>query len=260
MYLEYKFLNMSINNNEISLVDLFKSLYSFVSRYKLVLIIGLLLGLSFGYYTSSQKVKKSRNIYRTHILVNSPFLDKDEVFMIASSFYYEEGSLTSSLPDEGLSKIITKIEYAKKYTMASDNPDISITFNTTEPSEISELVLFIKNKFKKNELFLSKYKIEQQNHKELTSIIDNQIKELEGEINTEHKLLYVSLIEKKQALAKKLILINAPILCTPIEPLNRLDPAVEFSYFEVIASGIILLLFFTLCTKIVEFIRYSLNK
>ena len=240
-------------DDEIDLIELTKNMFSFLSKNKWIIIAGFILGMFGGAYTTSQKVKKSKDIYRTHIQVKSHFIDNDEVFMIANTFAHNEENKLEQIP----LATITKIDFAKKYTIGSDQPDVDIAFNSTIPVDVDVLIDFIEKRYKKNKVFLKKYDVELSNFKELKTLVNQQIKALQGDLSVNDKLVLLELTEKQQVLNKQEVLLNNPIVCIPTEPTNFLEPAYKFSYFEVISSGFIISLLMVVLLKLKSFLKLT---
>ena len=222
---------MTNNNDEIDLIELFKNIYSFIKKNKWILIITFILGTGLGYYQSSQKAKKSKDIYRSQFIVNSPFISGNEIYMIGRNLSYNLDKSNSDKITSEVLNSIEEIECTKDVIVEGDEPEVNIVFKTNKSLDINKLIDLVSEKIKLNKHFDINYKLEVQHNNELLKLLNKRLSEVEEEKDSKQFLAYIELLEKKQNLEKKIGLIENPIQFYPIAPLNKIEPAVKFSVF-----------------------------
>lgn len=261
---------MTNNNDEIDLVELFKKIYVFIKKNKWVLITVFILGSVLGYYQTSKKAKKSKDIYRSQFIVESPFISGNEIYMIGRNLSYSLDQSESAKNTSEVFNTIDEIECTKDVVTEGEEPEVNMIFKTTQSLDVNKLIDFVKEEIKLNPNYKANYSLETQHYNQLLSLLNQQIntlfdeKELTDKTSIDSKkdseqfLAYIELLEKKQNIEKKMKLIKNPIQCYPIAPLNLLEPATKFSVFVMLGYGLILTLFSAMIILLLRFIKLVL--
>ena len=246
---------MTNNNDEIDLIELFKKIHVFIKKNKWVLILVFILGSAIGYYQSSKKAKKSKDIYRSQFIVDSPFINNNEIYMIGRNLSY---NLDSNKTSSELLNSIDEIECLKQVNVEGEEPEVNMVFKTTQSLDVNKLIDFVKEEIKLNKNFDKNYKLEVQHQNELLELLNKELSEVKEEKDSKQFLAYIELLERKQNLEKKMALIENPIQCYPIEPLNLLEPAAKLSVFIMLGYGLILSFLSVMIILLLRFIKLVL--
>lgn len=247
---------MNTSNDEIDLVELFKSIFSFISKNKWILIGVFVLGSAFGYYQSKEKEKESLDIYRTQFIVATPFISGNEIYMIGRELAY---NLDKESSDEDLLNSIFEIECLKDVAEGKDT-EINMVFKTTSAQDVYDLIQLMERRIQSNEKYKSNYKSKIEQNRELISLVNDQITSItkdKGSLAKDSKqfLTYIELLEKKQTLEKEIDITESPIQSLPIAPLNKIEPGYKFSIATSLGYGIILSIFSALLILFVRLIK-----
>ncbi len=249
---------MTNNNDEIDLVELFKKIYVFIKKNKWVLITVFILGSVLGYYQTSKKAKKSKDIYRSQFIVESPFISGNEIYMIGRNLSYNLDQSEIAKNTSEVFNTIDEIECTKDVVNEGEEPEVNMIFKTTQSLDVNKLIDFVKEEIKLNKNFDKNYKLEVQHQNELLKLLNKELSEVKEEKDSKQFLVYIDLLEKKQNLEKKMGSIENPIQCYPIAPLNLLEPATKFSVFVMLGYGLILTLFSAMIILLLRFIKLVL--
>lgn len=249
---------MTNNNDEIDLVELFKKIYVFIKKNKWVLITVFILGSVLGYCQTSKKAKKSKDIYRSQFIVESPFISGNEIYMIGRNLSYNLDQSESAKNTSEVLNTIDEIECTKDVVTEGEEPEVNMIFKTTQSLDVNKLIDFVKEEIKINKNFDKNYRLEVQQQNELLKLLNKELSEVKEEKDSKQFLAYIDLLEKKQNLEKKMGSIENPIQCYPIAPLNLLEPATKFSVFVMLGYGLILTLFSAMIILLLRFIKLVL--
>ena len=241
---------MTTDNDEMDMIQLIRNSLSFINKNKWALIVVFVLGSVLGYFQNIEKVNKSKDVYKTQFIINSPFISDSEIYMIGRNLTYQikENELNG----------ICKVECTKEVVSDLGDTEVNVFFSTIYEKDINELIQLFTKKIEENPTYQLNYETDYQHHRELKGVIDKQLKKVERNKDTESMEKMISLIERKQALEKKVNVINNPIQFFLISPSNKLQPAGKINVFNIFGYGTILTIFTALIILLRRFIKLAM--
>ena len=263
---------MDSSNEEIDLIEVLRKSFSFMNKNKWILIVVLIGGLVLGYYQTKKRSDPSNAYYRTQFIINSSFIDNNEIYMIGRDLSYEV--INSEVNANELYSAINDAECTKDIVAEGQEPEVNIVFETSKSIDVKQLSDLIKKKISANENFKKNYGIELQYNTERLKLLNNQLSRYINEndttpVSNDHLLdpnkdpgqlkAYLKLLDMKEHLEKKMIMLDDPIQCYPIAPLNKLYEAPKFSMMLVLLYGFILSAFSALLIVFIRIIKQALS-